>query len=71
MEATEFLVSEKTPEVDCKNLSIIPVGICMFKVNNENSRAMSDHKNDIIDVFLVSLLLTFSKLCTLFRNYHC
>ena len=41
-----------------ENLNIYPPGIYLFKINKGKSRLMCELENDVIDVVLVSLLLT-------------
>ena len=53
--------------------SIIPAGIYLLKVNNENTRMIFGicSEFDLIDVVLVYLLLTLNRFYTLFLFFNC
>ena len=54
-----------------------PAGICLFKVNNRNTRTFCEiwskwtrHQSDVTDVVLVSLLLNLNRFHTLFWCFY-
>ena len=54
-----------------ENLNIYLPGIYLFKINKGKSRLMCELENDVIDVVLVSLLLTLNRFHTLFWCFCC
>ena len=65
-------------EVEISKLKVYPAGIYLFKVNNMNARSVFEvcsnltlkHQNDVIDVILVSFLITLSILHTFLCCFH-